>query len=74
MREYILIVAKLDKGFDDILKASLNADQIAKKEGKRFIPNFNSYTQDDGSNSLAKTVSVPKVENDKEYRSKLTES
>jgi len=44
MREYILIVAKLDKGFDDILKASLKADQIAKKEGKRFIPNFNSYT------------------------------
>ena len=60
MREYILLVATIDSKFNETVQLVI--------DGKIKDIGFESAVDESSGGALAKTVSVPKVEDDTEFR------
>ena len=60
MREYILLVASNDSKFNQTVQLVI--------DGKIKYIGFESAVDENSGGALAKTVSVPKVEDDSEFR------
>ena len=60
MREYILLVASNDSKFNQTVQLVI--------DGKIKDIDFESAVDENSGGALAKTVSVPKVEDDSEFR------